>query len=85
MTLQLVHMLHSLYYPITTALHKDAMQCNDIALGILGFTRGRGARDPLSTLRAHRSPTAYTPPGDTFCRNVVHWIYVCLLGSQCTL
>ena len=46
MTLQLAHMLHSLYYPITTALHKDTMQCNDIALGTLGFTRGRGLEAP---------------------------------------
>ena len=61
MTLQLVHMSHSLYYPTTTALHKDAMQCNDIALGILGFTRGRGARGPLSTLGAHRSLPQLTP------------------------
>ena len=72
MTLQLVHMLHSLYYPITTALHKDAMQCNDIALGTLGFTRGREPEAPLSTLRAHRSLTAYTPP----------WGY--FAGIQCT-
>ena len=61
MTLQLVHMSHSLYYPTTTALHKDAMQCNDIALGILGFTRGRGARGPLSTLGAHRFLPQLTP------------------------
>ena len=46
MTLQLVHMLLSLYYPITTALHKYAMQCNDIALGTLGFTRGRELEAP---------------------------------------
>ena len=55
MTLQLAHMLHSLYYPITTALHKDAMQCNDIALGTLGFTRGREPKAPLSPLGAQGS------------------------------
>ena len=46
MTLQLVHMLYSLYYPATTALHKDAMQCNDIALGTLGFTKIREPEAP---------------------------------------
>ena len=61
-TLQLVHMLHSLYYPITTALHKDAMLYNGIVPGTIGLTRGMGPEAPLHTLRAHRSPTAYTPP-----------------------
>ena len=46
MALQLVHMFHSLFHPITIALHKDAMQCNDIALGTLGFTRGRKPEAP---------------------------------------
>ena len=36
----------SMYYPITTALHKDAKQCNNIALGTLGFTRGREPEAP---------------------------------------
>ena len=61
-TLQLVHMLHSLYCPILTALHKDAMLYNDTVPGTMGLTRGRGPEAPLHTLRAYRSPTAYTPP-----------------------
>ena len=66
-TIQLVHMSHSLYYPITTALHKDVMLYNGIVPGTLGLIWGMGPEAPLNTLRAHRSPTAYTPPGDTFC------------------
>ena len=46
MILQLVHMLHSLYYPITTELHRDAMLCYDIVLRTLGLTRGRGPEVP---------------------------------------
>ena len=42
MTLQLVHMFHSLYYLITTALHKDAMLYNGIVPGTLRLTMGIG-------------------------------------------
>ena len=43
-TLQLVHMLHSLYYPILTALHKDAMLYNGIVPGSLGPPKGMGTK-----------------------------------------
>ena len=85
MTQKIVHMLQSLYYPTATALHKDAMQCSDIALETLGFTRGREPKAPLSPLGAQGSLTALHPSyGDTFYRNTVHWVDVRLLGSQCT-
>ena len=38
--------VHSLYYPITTALHKDAMLYNGIVPGTLGLTRGLGPEAP---------------------------------------
>ena len=53
-------MLHSLYYPTATALHKYTMQCSGIALETLGFTRGREPKAPLSPLGAHGSLKAYT-------------------------
>ena len=38
--------LRSLVLHHYTALHKDAMQYNDIALGTLGFTKGREPEAP---------------------------------------